>query len=664
MILGRRTPINHSLKNSKLFYLTCLQRSNFINRLLPPFMKKNKALWLLVTLLLPAAQGLAQKYQNFKVSIYCRAYEVAKMADTNGYLKPRWEEITRQLKVDKVYLETHRDTHIVDQQTLDIAKKFFRDRGIQIAGGITFTISEPNRFQTYCYSDPEDRKKVKELAEYTAKNFDEFILNDFFFTDCKSDQSIKDKGAQSWTAFRLKLMADAGRELVVGPAKKVNPKVKVVIKYPNWYEHFQGLGFNLEEEPKYFDGIYTGTETRNAVITDQHLQQYLGYNVFRYFENIKPGGNGGGWVDPGAMGNYDRYAEQLWITAFAKAPEITLFDFSQLTRKTIPTDRAPWQGQQTSFDFDEMMKPVNYNGGEPAAPTTIARAAGYTFEMVDKVIGKLGKPIGIKSYRPYHSNGEDFLQNYLGQAGIPMDERPDFPAADSIILLTEEAKFDPNIVEKIKKQLTEGKSVVITSGLLDALEGKGIEDIAEIRYTNRKALVKDFKVGFSGMSTSEKPILIPQIQYYTNDSWELASALDGPNGWPILHQAGYSKGKLDILVIPDNFADLYQLPAPVLNKIREVLGAQMNVQIEGPGNIAIYVYDNNTCIVESFLDKPVDVNIVTAKAFTNLTDLLSNEKIPGTLRKVTFRFGNPDAKDKNVFPINLKPHSFRVFKFE
>jgi hypothetical protein len=609
-------------------------------------------------------QGFSQKYQNFKVSIYCRAYEVAKMVDTENYLKPIWNEITRQLKVDKVYIETHRDTHIVDQKTLDIAKKFFRDRGIQVAGGITFTISEPNRFQTYCYSDPADRKKVQEITEYTAKNFDEIILDDFFFTDCKSDQSIKDKENKSWTEFRLKLMTDAGRELVIGPAKKINPKVKVIIKYPNWYEHFQGLGFNLAEEPKYFDGIYTGTETRDATMSDQHLQQYLGYNVFRYYENIKPGGNGGGWVDPGGMGNYDRYAEQLWITAFAKAPEITLFDFRQLTRKTIPTDRAPWQGQQTSFDFDEMMKPVNYNGGAPLAPTTIARAASYAFETVDKVIGKLGNPIGIKCYRPYHSIGEDYLQNYLGQAGLPIDQRPEFPFADSLVLLTEEAKFDSHIVDKIKQQLTEGKSVVITSGLLDALQGKGIEDIAEIRYTNRKALVTEFKAGFGKIYKSEKPILIPQIAYLTNDSWELASALDGPNGWPILHQADYSKGKLDILVVPDNFADLYKLPAEILNKIRAVLGAKMNVQIEGPGNISIYVYDNNTCIVESFLDKTTDINIVTAKPFKTLIDLTSNEKIPGTQRKAPLSWTEPGGKEKNVFALNLKPHSFRVFKFE
>ena len=610
-----------------------------------------------------AAPVYSQNYKNFKVSIYCRAYEVAKMADTDNYLKPIWNEITRQLKVDKVYLETHRDTHIVDQKTLDIAKKFFRDRGIKVAGGITFTISEANHFQTYCYADPDDRKKVQEIVEYTAKNFDEVILDDFFFTDCKSDQSIKDKGDQSWTNYRLKLMADAGRELVVGPAHKVNPKIKIVVKYPNWYEHFQGLGFNLDEEPKYFDGIYTGTETRDAVSSDQHLQPYLGYNVFRYYENIKPHGNGGGWVDPGGMGNYDRYAEQLWITAFAKAPEITLFDFRQLSRKTIATDRAPWQGQQTSFDYDEMMKPVNYNGGTPEAPTTIARAAGYTFETIDKFLGQLGNPIGIKSYRPYNALGEDFLQNFLGEAGIPMDQQPYFSPGDSLILLTEEAKFDPNIVAKIKKQLTDGKTVVITSGLLHALQDKGIEDIAEIRYTDKKALVKDFKAGWGKPVSIPDPIIIPQITYLTNDSWELASALDGPMGWPLLHEAQYSKGKMDILVIPDNPADLYKLPVPILNRIRAVLGAKMPVVLEGPAQVSIFVYDNNTCIVESFQDTPVNINVVTAGAFKTLTDINTNESIPGTFRKGFRGFGMAE-NDKNAFAVTLKPHSYKVFKFQ
>lgn len=200
---------------------------------------------------------------------------------------------------------------------------------METAGGITLTIDEGNRFETFCYTNPEHRAKVREIVEYTARNFDELILDDFFFTSCKCDLCIAAKGEQSWTQYRLKLMEEAARDLVIAPAKRVNSDIKVVIKYPNWYDHFQGLGFNLEAQPAMFDGIYTGTETRDPS-SSQHLQAYLGYNIFRYFENLKPGGNRGGWVDTGGMRYLDRYAEQLWLTLFAKAPEITLFDIRQL----------------------------------------------------------------------------------------------------------------------------------------------------------------------------------------------------------------------------------------------------------------------------------------------------------------------------------------------
>src|SRR4030043_1120419 len=269
-------------------------------------------------------------YKNFTVSVYTRAYEVRDMADQKK-LEESWNLISQQVKIDKIYLETHRDQLIVDEKTLESVIRFFKSRGLKVAGGITYTIDESNNFETFCYSNPEHRKKVKEIAEYTAKHFDEFILDDFFFTSCKGDLCIKAKGDMSWTDYRLKVMTEAGRELVINPAKAVNPKVKVVIKYPNWYEHFQALGFNLEKEPAMFDGLYTGTETRDPS-GNQHLQPYLGYLIFRYFENLKPGGNVGGWVDTGGLRFMDRYAEQLWLTLFAKAPEITLFDIRPIVR--------------------------------------------------------------------------------------------------------------------------------------------------------------------------------------------------------------------------------------------------------------------------------------------------------------------------------------------
>jgi hypothetical protein len=612
----------------------------------------------------------ANNYKNFKVAVYATARDVNQMADAN-WLEARWNEISRQVKVDKIYLETHRDVVLVDKETIAKARKFFEDRGVEVAGGITYTIMESNRYKTFCYTNPAQRRRVKEIAEYTARLFDEVILDDFFFTNCKCELCIKAKGNKSWSQFRLDLLKQAAKDLVVGPAKKVNPKVKMVIKYPNWYEHFQGCGYNLEAEPKIFDGIYTGTETRDPVYTDQHLQQYQSYLIFRYLENIKPGGNGGGWVDTGAIRYMDRYAEQLWLTLFAKAPEITLFDFHRLLQPIPPDYRADWQGRQTSFDFSKMMLPVKQIDGTSVTPTTMARPAGYALEQVDVFLGKLGKPIGIKSYKPYHSTGEDFLHNYLGMCGIPMELVPEFPADANMIFLAESAKFDKSIVDKIKGQLIAGKTVVITSGLLKALQGRGIEDIVELECTDKKAVAKqfwrrrDFWDRSGSVYQSKSEIVIPEIKYLTNDSWEEISCLTSGIGYPILHSADYAKSRLYVLTIPDNFGDLYNLPAEVLTQIKEVLMRDLYVRVNCPSQVALFVYDNDTFIVESFLPDTVDVRIVTDKRISKLRDILSGDEFSGEmLSPPQSRWGRQAGSDKIVFDVQIKPHSYRVFQCE
>jgi hypothetical protein len=623
---------------------------------------------------IPAGITAAGQYKNFKVSVYTRVYEVREMKDP-AWLEPRWKDISAAVKVDKVYLETHRDMVVADRDTVLGAKKFFHDHGVETAGGITITVNEGNRFQTYCYSNPEHRKKLKEVVEYTAGMFDEIILDDFFFTNCKCELCIKAKGKKSWTRFRLDQLDEAARNLIVGPAKAVNPKVKMVVKYPNWYEHFQGLGFNVETEPGIFDGLYTGTETRDRT-GDQHLQEYLGYQIFRYFENLKPGGNGGGWVDTYGSPTVDRFAEQLWLTAFAKAPEVTLFNFTDILRPIRASERSPWQDQKTSFDFDSIfdvpltvVTPSPFGPpaaakkeGVPEKTSSYARAAGKSLEQVDAFLGKLGKPVGLKSYRPHHAVGEDFLHNYLGMVGVPIDLRPTFPTEDKMILLTESAAADPALVDKIKAQLVAGKSVTITSGLLRALQGKGIEDIVEIRYTDRKARVKGFR-GTPDLP-AESNILIPQLHYLTNDAWEIIGArTENDLGYPLLIQAGYAKGQLYVLVIPENFSDLYSFPTSVLNQIRNTLLGEMPVRVEAPGDVSIFMYDNDTFIVESFLPEAVDVNVSLDPRFTRIQELTTGETIDAPAPKAAggfFGFYGAGG-NRHVAPVKLKPHSYRVF---
>ena len=597
------------------------------------------------------------KYENFKVSIYTRAYEVQSMTDP-AWLDSTWNIISSQMKVDKIYLETHRDLNIVKADDMKRIIKFFKDRGVEVAGGITYTISEANNFQTFCYKNPEERAKAKEIIELTASLFDEIILDDFFFTDCKCDYCVEAKGNRTWTDYRLELMDDAALNVILGPAKKVNKNVKVVIKYPNWYDHFPALGFDLDFGPKHFDGIYTGTETRDAVRSNQHLQPYESYLIWRYFDNLNPGHNGGGWVDTGGMRYMERYAEQLWLTVFAKAPEMTFFDYRQMLGGLRSSYRGPWQDAGgTSFNYDEMMKPVNINGKEVTL-TTMARAAGYTMEQVDRTIGLLGNPIGVKSYKPYQSTGEEFLQNYFGMIGIPMDIVPEFPTDANMVILTEQAAADADIIKKMDKHLRSGKDITITAGFLRAMQGRGIESIVDLEYTDRKALVSGFMTGGQIVNVS-KPILMQQVMYKTNDSWEIVSGMDGGLGWPLLHRDAYSKGNVYLLVVPDNFADLYNLPVQVLNSIRQNLTQKaVPVRIQGPANVSLFIYDNNTFIVESFSDEDVDIT-VQCQTEGALKDLLSDEEISGSR---VMSWGRSTSNERS-FRVHLKPHSYRVFKF-
>lgn len=94
------------------------------------------------------------------------------------------------------------------------------------------------------------------------------------------------------------------------------------------------------------------------------------------------------------------------------------------------------------------------------------------------------------------------------------------------------------------------------------------------------------------------------------------------------------------------------------------MGAQLPVQIEGPSGISLYVYDNNTFIAESFLDKETAINIVTSKEHNKITDISTGQQFMDELRKPGMSYIEKKRKEKNIYGISIKPHSFEVFTME
>ncbi len=641
------------------------------------------ALLAAVASLSPARAG---GYSNLSVCVYFRYQEVHSIPASLARFSNQWANVEKQVKVDKVYLETTRNGELAGDADVETLKKFFHDRGIRTSGGLGLTAQESDGFRSYDYNAPADRARVKAMSEFTARHFDEIILDDFFFSNDKGEDAIAAKGGKSWTQFRTELMDEVSQNLIIAPARAVNPKVRLIIKYPNWYESFQGLGYDLAVEPKLFDALYTGTETRDAN-SGQRLQSYQSYLQTEYFNRIKPGGNQGGWIDGGGDA---RYAEQFWDTFFAKVPEIMLFNSQQIMQGLGGRGGRGGRGgggggagePDTNSILANLMAPIVQADGSTYTPNMVARTAGYSAELLDRFLGKLGRPIGVPTYKPCNSAGEAYLPDYLGMAGVPIDLVPDFPGNAPTILLTAASKYDPDLVAKTKEFVRKGGQAIATTGLLEALGDKGFQDIAEIEVTGHRVLATRFGGGRGGLGGGNRGadaagappaalnMLLPQLRHFENDSWTALNFETADSGYPMVVRASCGKGTFYALAVPDDFGDIYRLPQPVLTQLRNLLGRDLFVNLDAPDHVSLFAYDNRMFIVQNFQSQPVTARVSVVRA-TALRDLLSEQTIAPAQAGGAFgggggrggRGGIP-GNGGSTFEFPVPPHSFRVFAAE
>lgn len=505
-----------------------------------------------------------EQYRSFSLAAYVYAYYLDGI--TEEKLRKDLTFYRDHLPINKAYLETHRALVDVPDATMKMAARVFREFGIEVSGGITTTgkVGEPKPalFDCYCYSDPAHREALLNIMRRTAALFDEVILDDYFFFSCRCEKCIREKGRRSWKEYRLSRMEEFSRELVAA-AKAVNPGCRCIIKYPNWYESYQECGYNPRAQKDIFDGIYTGTETRNSNYSGQHLQRYMSYSLIRLMENIAPGKNGGGWIDRyGSDININYYLQQAELTYFAKARELALFNFEHMLN------------------------------------TPAAAALGIALERLDRIYPLLGKPVGVSAYEPYDADGEDQLLNYLGQCGLPIEPVPYFDETAKEILLTRNSAEDPEIVEKLEKYVREGGIAVVTSGFLKETVDRGLSDLTSVRPTDRKMSGTRFQMTAYAVSSgetvqSDEPVRLTVMNHKNNATWYDVLLHTNDNSTALMTEDHYGKGFLYILNIPDNPGDLYRLPAEVLGAIGKDFArrAPLYLTVKAPFNL--YLYDND-----------------------------------------------------------------------
>jgi len=375
----------------------------------------------------------------------------------------------RRTAVTKLYVETFRDGYTARRETLQHATRRLREAGFEVSGCVT-TTSVGKRSTGWriisCYTDPPTQDKLQEIFEYTAGLFDEIMIDDFWFTDCACEACDAARRAKtvtigqktylvagdSWEDYRCELMVRLSRDRVLGAARRVNPKARLIIKYPQWYDRFHERGYEVVRQTADFDRIWVGTETRDY--DDARwggTPQYEAYFIMRWLGGIGGAKCGGGWFDP--YGTTERtYVEQARQTVLAGARESLLFCYGSLLRETGPKNVE-----------------------------ALRREIPERFEVAQQVRDRA--VIGVAAYKPpnSHPEKEPRVFDFVGMTGLPLVPCHEFPTDAPAGFFSVHALKDADLVARLSTFIAAGKPALLTDGLAGQLEGKLDLDAPNVR---------------------------------------------------------------------------------------------------------------------------------------------------------------------------------------
>jgi hypothetical protein len=357
--------------------------------------------------------------------------------------------------VTKVYLETFRDGYQAERATLQKAIERFRAAEFEVSGCVTTTnVGKPSTGWKLlsCYTDFATQNRVQSIFEYTAGLFDEIMIDDFWFTDCTCPQcdaarrlqTVNLSGrtfhveGQTWEDYRRGLMWRLSQERILAPARKVNPNVKVILKYPEWYDRLQERGYDVVRETADFDKIWVGTETRDR---DQGGSvPYQAYFIMRWLGALGGKKVGGGWYDP-LKTTPPTYLEQARQTVLAGARESMLFSYGVLGRASGPADVEALRA---------------------SIPELLATAEQM----------RLRPAVGIAAYKPANSYGpgEPNIFGYAGMLGLPLLPTDRFPEEAPAAFFSTHALKDPELTLKLTMYILSGRPTLLTESLAEQLD--------------------------------------------------------------------------------------------------------------------------------------------------------------------------------------------------
>jgi hypothetical protein len=554
-------------------------------------------LWVLSLAAGLGAPALANAEEPLQLSVYATAGDVRRyLATAEG--REKAAPLLQGLGVSRLFLEGRRGDEYVPPETLAEVRDFFAARKIRSAGGIatvpggSFGKRQNEALDWLNWEDAKTRRDVAGFFTENAPLFGELIMDDFFCTADTSPASARARGERTWAAYRRDLLVSLIKPSLAEPARAVRPAVRLIVKFPQWYDRFHLFGYDPPRMAAQFDQVWVGTEVRNPRTRQMgFVQPTEGYMNFRWLASIAGQKVVGAWFDHIECSAQD-FVNQAYGSVLAGARELTLFHLGDLVE------------------------------GHPG-DALLARRWPELKELAGRVRGQ--RPQGIAFYKPPNSDADEncYLMDYLGMIGLPIVPVAQYPESASVAFLGVQAAADPAVGRRVDRHLRRGATLVFTpafvrrTGLL-ASRLAGVE----LGPVSLPAVATEAQVGQTTIPLMAQ--LEVDASLRASDCQVLITASVAGQPLPLLTVRRSAKGRVLVLNVrtfaEQDYRDvgewllapkprgLPEIPQALADRLREPLLGPIGLRLEAPAGVALCLFAEGRCLY-NFRDHPLVVRL-------------------------------------------------------
>ncbi len=552
------------------------------------------AIWLASICAAAAAQG-AEAAPT--LSVYATAGDVLR------YLAPpdqrlRVPEVLHALTVSRVFLEGRRGDEYVPPDTLREVRDFLAGHGVRCSGGIAtvpgehFGTRQSGGLGWLNWESEQTRRDVAGFFTESAPLFDTLIVDDFFCTGDTSAESDAARGQRSWAGYRRDLLVSLIDPLIVRPARAAHPGVRLILKYPQWYDRFHLFGYDPARMSPAFDQIWVGTEVRDPRTRRMgFVQPTEGYMNFRWLTSVAGEKVVGAWFDHIEC-SAQNFVDQAYQSVLAGARELTLFHLGDLME------------------------------GHPGDALLAARLPDLR-TLAAQIAGRRRDGIGF--YKPPSSDaGENlYLADYLGMIGLPVLPAARYPEAGRVRFLARQAAADGEVLNQVRQGLEQGATMILTPDFVRAA-GVAAGELAGVTVAPAGQPATAAEVTLRGEEQAlPVPLDLDAGLRAVSAHIRIDALVDG-RAVPLLTERPTSRGRVFVLNVrtfsEQDFRDsgewllapkprgLSAIPPALANALRAALVAPLGVDFRAPSGVGLYLFAGGCCLY-NFRAEPVRVEL-------------------------------------------------------